>query len=645
VPVWGWALPGEKVSVDFDGIVGSTQADETGRWQVRLDLSRHNDVPAILRVKGENSLELRDVVVGEVWLCSGQSNMEWQLGNTEGAAGEIAESAKTRVRQFYVEKRSALEPREDCVGRWELASPETASRFSAVGFYFGRAVQRRTGGVVGVLHSSWAGTEIERWLSAEGFDRDPKLKGAKDYRLGYARSFASSFTSYLDKYHTWLREQGRGEYRSSPALLQPAFLTGGDWRPVQLPGSLVAAGLPDAGIVWLRRSVAIPHGLAGTWGLSMELGRVNDAVTAYWNGEKIGETSPETPGASGIVRFWIPGGKVIGETAVILLRLSSLAGGAGFFAEKDGFRAEGIDLAGAWQARVEQEYPALSDNARAAFPRQPKLPEGGLDAAPAALFNAMINPLVPYAIKGVVWYQGESNSYRAVQYRSSLRLLIEDWRQRWGRAAMPFLICQIANYEGKTEEPGDDIRAELREAQASALSLPGTAMAVLIDLGEQGDIHPRNKKEVGERLALLARSKAYGDELVSEGPSYRGMTVEKNRLRLRFWSKDGVLCAKPLPSSYRIKSTQPDMLPLARHNPDGPVEGFAICGADRHWRWASAQIEGDTVVVWSDAISAPVAVRYAWASNPTCNLSNGAGLPAAPFRTDDFPLITEDAKY
>jgi len=647
VPVWGWAAPGERVTVEFGDVTAQTDADAAGRWRVTLDLrtKARDGAPASLVVSGLNRLEVRDVVVGEVWLCSGQSNMEWQLGGSEGGAAAVAEAGRVPVRQFYVEKRSALAPLDDCAGRWIVASPETAAQFTAVGYYFARALQPHVGGPVGIVHSSWAGTEIERWLSEEAFDRDPELKAAKDERLGHARSFGAKFAAYLDAYRAWTRREDREDRPRSLAefAARPDIKQG--WRTVQLPGPLAGAGLPDAGVIWLRRVLALPPGLVGTWGIPLELGRIDGAVTVYWNGEKIGGTTLETPGAAGVQRFWIPGEKITGRTADLMLRLVCPAGGAGFRAEKGAFRAESIDLAGEWEAKAERAWPDLPAEARAAFPRQPELPPGGLEAAPSALFDAMIAPLVPYAIRGAVWYQGESNVDRAVQYRTALTLLIDDWRRRWGRGDFPFLLCQLANFQEKSAEPGESEWAELREAQAGALTLPGTALAVLIDLGEQGDIHPRNKGDVGARLALLARARAYGESVAGTGPRYRSMSVEGGRIRIQFTDTAGGLRAKPLPDCYRIRSTQPDLAPLARHNPDGPLEGFAICGADRRWRWARARIEGDTVVVSSPDVPEPKAVRYAWASNPTCNLSDGTGLPAAPFRTDDFPLTTERGRY
>jgi sialate O-acetylesterase len=257
----------------------------------------------------------------------------------------------------------------------------------------------------------------------------------------------------------------------------------------------------------------------------------------------------------------------------------------------------------------------------------------------------MIHPIIPYAIQGVIWYQGESNASRAFQYGIAFPLLIQDWRRQWGQGDIPFYFCQLANFSEKKDQPEESSWAELREAQTKALALPNTGMAVLIDIGEELDIHPRDKTGVSDRLARLALARNYGREIAFEGPRYRSMTVEGDKVRVAFHQADGGLAAKPLPETYLVRSRFGETKPLIKPLPDSELQGFAICGADRKWKWAQAKIEGDTVLVWSPEVAAPQAVRYAWAGNPTCNLTSGAGLPASPFRTDDFPAQTRDRKY
>jgi sialate O-acetylesterase len=257
----------------------------------------------------------------------------------------------------------------------------------------------------------------------------------------------------------------------------------------------------------------------------------------------------------------------------------------------------------------------------------------------------MIHPILPYAIRGVIWYQGESNTSRAYQYRTAFPLMIADWRKLWNQGDFPFYFCQLANFTPKSSEPGESTWAELREAQSMTLKVPNTGQAVLIDIGESGDVHPRNKKDAGERLARIALAKDYGKSITWSGPVYDSMKINNGKATLTFTHVDGGLAARALPDTYPVISEFEETAPLVRNSPQSPIEGFAICGQDRKWAWADAKIEGDQVVVWSDRVPAPLAVRYAWTHNPTCNLYNRAGLPASPFRTDDFPPTTLDVKY
>lgn len=264
---------------------------------------------------------------------------------------------------------------------------------------------------------------------------------------------------------------------------------------------------------------------------------------------------------------------------------------------------------------------------------------------PAHLFNGMIHPLIPCAMRGVIWYQGESNTSSAHQYRTTFPLMIKDWRSRWTEGDFPFYFCQLPNFKEKKVQPGESAWAELRDAQTSALDLPNTGQAILIDIGEEGDLHPPNKKDAGERLARIALARTYGQNVAWSGPVFDSMTAKDGKVHIRFQHAAGGLVARPLPETYPLKTSSSKMIPLVRNSPQSELEGFAVCGEDRQWKWADAKIEGDSVSVWSPQVPTPVAVRYAWADNPTCNLYNGNGLPAAPFRTDDFPGLTHGNKY
>lgn len=463
VPVWGTAEPGEEIEVRItvskdDSPVASdspipetdtqekrTRAGDDGRWSVTLDPMPPTENPVGLVITGNNKLTLENVLVGEVWVCSGQSNMEWSINRSANPQEEIANAKHPRIRLYQVKKQvAANQPLSDTEGQWVECSPETIPNFSAVAYFFGREIQKRTGRPVGLIQTAWGGTPAEAWTSRDKLEQ---------------------------------------------------------------------AGFD-----------------------------------------------------------------------VILNR---------------------------WKENVEKDSKAL-DNPH----------------HPAGLFNGMIAPIIPYAIQGAIWYQGESNAGRAYQYRELFPTMITDWRERWNQGDFPFLFVQLANFKPRQDQPGDSDWAELREAQSLTLDLPKTGQAVTIDIGEAGDIHPRNKQDVGKRLALSAMHVAYGDEeIVHSGPTYatpgssEGISRDGNEITIRFENVGGGLVAK-----------------------GGELKGFAVADSDKQWHWAEARIEGDTVVVSSPDVEQPVAVRYAWADNPEATLYNAEGLPASPFRTDDWKGVTADRK-
>jgi sialate O-acetylesterase len=359
---------------------------------------------------------------------------------------------------------------------------------------------------------------------------------------------------------------------------------------------------------------------------------------AYWNGKKVSETPySKYPGAGYVRYFAIPLERVRVGTNTLAVRIYAPTVPPGIVAARERFWAGPLSLVGPWLAKAEYELPPLSPRVLATVPAAPARPPS---MAAGGIFNGVISPIIPYGIDGVVWYQGESNAGRAYDYRVAFPLLIDDWRRKWRQPRLPFYFCQLASFGPKKPLPGESEWAELRESQSTALQLPGTGQAVLIDLGESGDVHFRNKRAVGERLARIALAKQYGEKLVFSGPVYESMKVEGATIRVTFSHAEGGLAARALAATYDVVSKLGQTAPLVRNSPESELEGFAICGADRHWRWAEARIEGGTVVVWSSRVSYPLAVRYAWADNPTCNLENGAGLPASPLRSDDFRAIT-----
>jgi sialate O-acetylesterase len=594
-------------------------------------------------VEGKNKITLTDVVVGEVWVCSGQSNMEWTLNKCIGAPEDIAASANPLLRHFLVKKGTSTTPLESCEGQWVLASPETSGTFTAVGYYFGRVLQKELNQPVGLIHSSWGGTPSEAWTSSKALDSNPDLKASKDKMFDDLSTFPKRKEEYTAKFQTWMVENKREDH---PAEDFSAFLTkdpvAAEWKPVKFPGDLKSAGLPDAGAVWVRKTITLDPNAAGQ-NLVVELANIRDFDTLYWNGEKVAETQSSSPSVVNR-KYTVPGKLVTAGDNTIALRIFCPSGGAGITANNTPFKAGSVALAGEWQGKAEFELPALEAAALAAFPQRPTTP-GGLQNTATCLFNAMIHPLLPYAIKGTIWYQGESNAGRAFQYRTAFPLMISDWRSHWNQGDFPFYFCQLANYQAKKDQPGESGWAELRDAQTSTLSLPNTGMAVLVDIGETNDIHPRNKKDVGGRLAAIALAKDYGKKIPFSGPMYESVKIDGNQAVIQFKNTDGGLKANPLPETQVLRSSANETAPLVKPVPNSQLQGFAICGEDKQWKWAEAKIEGETVVVSSPEVPQPIAVRYAWSDNPTCNLYNGAGLPASPFRTDDFPPSTLEKKF
>jgi sialate O-acetylesterase len=645
VPVWGKASPHEAVSVAVAGVTGSTRADAAGRWRVALDLAESRPGPHELVVTGHNRLVVSDVVLGEVWLASGQSNMEWMLSGADDAAVEIARPANPLLRQFTVKRAAAKTPQDDCVGSWSIAGPATSARFSAIAYHFGRRIQLETGGPVGMINASWGGTAIELWLSEAAIARDPALHLGQQRALEREPRFAAELAAYAESGRAWAEKHQRAD-REPPDLARftgPSPAAAERWPKVVLPEGLAAAPLPKSGAIWLRRTVRVParvETIGLERGFLLSIGAFAGFDRVYWNGVKIGESSWAKPPPAGGRRYAVPPALLQpGTEATVALRIFNPldTGFALTVPEGAVFLADTADLRGAWEVTTEFALPTLTAEAVATYPRT--APRASTVAS--RMFNGLIAPLAGYALRGFIWYQGESNVGRAVQYAQTFPALIRDWREHWGGPELPFYFCQLANANTPPAQPGDSGWAELREAQTRTLAVPRTGQAVLIDLGEADDLHPRNKREPAERLARLALRHDYGRTVETSGPVFASATAEGAAMRIRFRSTSGGLVARPLPAAYRPRSTLPRTVPLVRRSPGGAVEGFALCGADRRWVWAdAARIEGDTVIVSSPQVTAPVAVRYAWADNPTCNLCNGAGLPAAPFRTDDFPLST-----
>ena len=469
VPVWGWADPGEKVTVTLGGQSKTATADSAGKWSVKLDALSAGG-PHVLKVQGKNTLERGDVLVGEVWLCSGQSNMAWTVASSANKEAEIAAANFPKIRMLQVDRKTASEPQDDCRCQWQVCSPDTVAGFSAAAYFFGRELHKELGVPVGLINSSWGGTPIQAWTSIPAQEAVPELKPIVE---GF-RKAAEAFDA----------EAAKQRYQKALA----------DWQQA--------------------------------------------AAKAKSEGKPFAARRPQPP-----------------------------------------------------------QDPRESPH------------------SPGRLYNGMIAPLAPYALRGAIWYQGESNAGNAKIYALQMKAMIGNWRQDWKQGDFAFLSVQLPNFMAPQQKPSETGGWPLlREQFLKTLALPNTGIAVTIDIGEADDIHPKNKQDVGKRLAQWALAKTYGKDVVACGPLYKSMRKQNGKIVVEFDYADGGLVAR---GGQKLK-------------------GFAIAGEDKQFVWAEAKIDGKTVVVWSPEVNAPAAVRYAWANNPDCNLMNQAGLPASPFRTDDW---------
>lgn len=650
VPVWGKASPEETISVEVGGQSAQAKAGADGKWRAILNLSQSAPGPFEMMVKGSNTLVVKDVVVGEVWLASGQSNMRVPVNESANSAPVIAASANLLLREFIVAAKPSPTMIEEANGKWYVAGPDKTGHFSAISYFFGKQVQKELGVPVGMINSAVGGTYNESWMSPQALAADPDLSALQKVAAETAAKYPQALKDYAAQVVAWEQQHGRADQpKGNPGDFSAPSASVADWKTIKLPGGFHGQGLPDAGVTWLRKKIAVPAAVVGR-PIRLDMGGIHDFTTVYWNGVKVAETTPATPpGGEGKFSYTIPAAEVKEGETVLAVRVFSPQGSASLSAAESGSNFRAISgswvtfLAGDWLAKAEYELPPLDGVASQSQPVEPPLPQLEKNI-PGYLYNGMIYPLIPYAIRGFIWYQGEGNTEYAAQYRHLFPALINDWRAQWKHADLPFYWCQIAGFGPRVSTPADSRWAEVREVQNLTTKLPHTGEAILIDIGEEKDIHPRNKKDAGERLSKVALANTYGKSIVANGPTFQSMKIEGGKIRLQFDHSDGGLVARPLPEKYQPRSIETVTAPLVRNSPQSQLEGFAICGSDHQWKWADAKIEGKEVVVSSPQVSTPIAVRYAWADNPIVNLYNGAGLPAVPFRTDDLPGISNSKR-
>ncbi len=608
--IWGWSNPGQVVRVELAGQTASATTGADGRWEVRI-LPPNAGATCTVRISGPQKVDLHDVLVGDVWLCGGQSNMEFPLSRARKGEEEIKAADYPRIRLFMVKSQPAYSPAPVVQGSWKICSPKTVTEdggFSAVGYYFAQKLQSELNVPIGLIKDCLGGTPAEAWTSPE------TLRKLKDFDTALdevERLRARGGPEYGNYIMHWYDEFDAGQKGKTWAA---AELDDSDWKTVSIPGGFRELGVADTpSVCYFRKTLMLPEPLP-PGKATLHLGVIEKMDTTQINGHWVGASAwvenPRTYGiGEGILR---PGRNVL------TVRVFKLKADGGFQSKPDVLRLVLGDktvmpLAGEWKGKV-------SVDARPPHP----LPLGfeNWPVMPTVLYQGMIAPIAPLAISGAIWYQGEANASRAFQYRTLLPAMIGDWRKAFGQGDFPFYIVSLPAFMQRRDTPGDDWWAELREAQAlTARSVPNSGLAVTIDTGEANDIHPKDKKVVGERLALCALAYHYGRRVVASGPTFASAERLPGALKLHFNHTDGGLVVK-----------------------GDKLAEFAIAGEDRKWYWADAKLDGTTVIVSSAKVPNPHAARYAWQSNPVATLFNGAGLPATPFRTDTWPGTTDKNK-
>ncbi|MCX2680239.1 beta galactosidase jelly roll domain-containing protein [Galbibacter sp. EGI 63066] len=597
--IWGWADPDEEIEMGFKGKIYQTTASADGNWSIILPEMEAGG-PYEMSIKGNNSIIVQNILIGDVWLCSGQSNMELPMYRVSPLyEKEIAEADNDQIRYFEVPKTYDFNtPFVDLSsGKWESVNSKTIHKFSAVAYFFATELNQENKIPIGLINSSLGGSPAEAWLSEAALKQFPHYW--QEAQLFKNEQYVDSvITSDQNRIKNWYSDISAKDIGTKENL--KTFETDdSEWEIMEIPGYWNTTSLGDThGVVWFRKSFELDKKDVGHKA-SLLLGRIVDADSVFVNGIFVGNTTYQYPPR----RYTIPKGILRDGKNTIAIKIINERGNGGFVKEKDYelvLPDKTINLKGLWKFKLGTPAPLLKGQT---FVRW----------KPLGLFNAMIHPLLNYRIKGTIWYQGESNTKNPEEYDTLFPAVISDWRQQWQQGDFPFLFVQLTNFMKAQEEPTESGWARTREAQTKALSLPNTGMATTIDIGEWNDIHPLNKKDVGHRLALAAQKIAYGKDIVASGPMYKLMEVVGNKIVLEFSHTGGGLVTKDGAS---------------------PKE-FAIAGADGKYVWAKAKIVGNKIEVWSDKVPEPKSVRYAWANNPDkVNLYNEEGLPAVPFRTD-----------
>ncbi|MFH7003055.1 sialate O-acetylesterase [Flavobacterium bizetiae] len=608
IPVWGWAEPNEKVEVYFNKQTKTVQADKNGKWMVKLSAEKAGG-PFELSITGKNKIIIKDVLVGEVWICSGQSNMEFQMYKTMNAEKEMADADYPMIRHFGVAQDLSGTPKEDLkAGKWAVANKDNIRDFTAAGFFFAKKLYAELKIPIGIINTSWGGTNVETWTSREAFEK------SNDFKAMIADVPQVDMDAVFEVYKKTLLDnvkkvQGFDVSMENENQYKDFNFDDKNWPEIKVPSLWENQQIGNIdGVVWMRKTITLTAEQTKSEAI-LHLAKVDDEDITYVNGVQVGTNKIwET-----LRVYTIPAGTLKEGKNVIAVRIADYSGGGGIYGDPTDLKIQlknnSLPLEGRWKFNVVQVKIAVSPN-----------------SYPSLLFNAMVNPLIPYAFQGVLWYQGEANVWRAKQYKIAFPLMITDWRTKWNQGDFPFYFVQLSTFdEFKGNSKVGSRWAELREAQSETLKLKNTGMAVTTDIGNAKDIHPTNKQDVGLRLAAIALNNVYGKKQVYSGPTYKAQEVKGNEIILTFDNIGSGLTASD--NSQNLK-------------------GFEIAGADKVFHSAKAIIKNNKVIVSSENVKNPVAVHYGWADDDTeINLSNKEKFPASPFRTDNWEMITANEVY
>ncbi|WP_083996907.1 sialate O-acetylesterase [Chryseobacterium sp. BLS98] len=592
--IWGYADAGEKIAIKFINKTYNTTADQNGNWSLMLPKLNAGG-PFIMTI---NEITLKDILIGDVWVASGQSNMELPMRRLTPLYGdEIKNVNNQNIRFFTVpQKYNFKAPQNDLDGgKWESTNPQTILNFSGVAYFFAKELNEKNKVPVGIIHTSLGGSPVQAWMDEKSLKKYPEyLAEAEKWKNDDLIQSTESQERSLSK--AWYAELDQSDIGLNQHWEKDNANDSG-WKTTMVPGSWEDQEGPFDGSVWFRKEIILPKG-ADQKTAFLNLGRIKDADVTYINGIKVGNVTYEYP-----PRWYdIPKGVLKEGKNIITVRVINGSGKGQFIADKPYYLeidGQKTDLKGEWKYKIGAKMEKMAPG------------QTFIRWKPVGLYNSMIHPLINYKIKGFIWYQGESNTGKPKEYGDLLSTMISDWRSKWNKNDLPFFIVQLANFMEKKDEPLESNWAELREQQRQvSLHVPYAGLAVTIDLGEWNDIHPLNKKAVGDRLALQALKIGEGKKIIADGPVYQSMKTEGNTIILSF------------------KPETDDLV-------QGELKGFAIQQKGGSYQWAKAKAKGNKVIVWNDQVTSPANVRYDWADNPDGNLKNKSGLPASPFTTEE----------